>query len=270
MARLLRSMVVATVLLTVGAASGPARADFTFQQGADGYTGHRDVQVRNDTGNLDLSSNTGTNVTGYLPPSGAPGSTATLLRGLHTWNLSSIPQGAVVTGVTLTFSNRSDTGASIDDGNSVIDAGDPLVVLRTISVPITEPTGSTSTGSGSNWNNTFGAGMTLGPVLSSARFDPEIGENIHTVTFPSTVALITAVQAALDSPSRLFNFAVMLADESGSSRIAIQMGSNTGDLNGSDPTLPPRPILTFHYLPEPASMAIVSLCGLLALGRRRH
>jgi hypothetical protein len=258
----------ASVLVVAGvtglAAFTSARAaTIALQQGTAGYTGHLDVQVRNDAANLGQSSNTTVNVSGFLP-----GATPTLLRNLQTWNLSDIPEGSTITSVTLTLGNRSDSGVSVDDGNTANDAGDPLYVLRTISAPVTEPPlVGTSTTAGSNWNNTFGSGTTLGAqVLSSANFDPEVGALILGNTFPSSSDFVAAVQAALDSPSNLFNFAV-LSPETGSDRIAVQFGSNAA----TGTTVPAPPILTIDFVPEPASTALLVVpAALVALSRARR
>lgn len=251
--------VVAGALLATASTSARA-ATVILQQGTAGYTGHLDVQVRNDAANLSQSSNTTVNVSGYIP------GTPTLLRALHTWDLSSIPEGSTITGVTLTLGNRSDSGTSVDDGNAVNDAGDPLYVLRTISAPITEPpTVGTSTTAGSNWNNTFGAGMTLGgSVLSSANFDPEVLGSILTNTFPTSSDFVAAAQAALDGPSNQFNFAV-ISPEAGANRIAVPFGSNAATV-----TEPVRPILTVDFIPEPASIGLLGLGATIIAARRRR
>lgn len=257
---------IAAMLLAVGASAAQATT-ITLRQGVSGYTGQLDVQVRNDTANLTQSSNTSANVTGWTG-----GGSPVILRTLQTWDLSSIPDGAIITSATLTMGNRSDTGTSIDDLNTVIDAGDPLVHLRTISAPITEPpTTTTSTTAGSNWSNTFGSGVTLGSaVLSSARFDPEIAGLINYNTFASSPDFVAAVQAAVDG-SNLLNLALLLANESGSDRVAIQFSANNGNLDGSNPTVPDRPLLTIEYtqVPEPSSMGLLGLCTVLMLGYRR-
>jgi hypothetical protein len=257
---------IAAMLLAVSASAVQATT-ITFQQGVGGYTGQLDVQVRNDAANLNQSSNSSTNVTGWTG-----GATPVTLRTLQTWDLSLIPVGATITSATLTMGNRSDTGASVDDTNTAIDALDPLVDLRTISAPITEPPViSTSTTAGSNWNNTFGGGVTLGgSVLSSARFDPEVLTLINYNTFASSPAFVAAVQAAVDG-SNLLNLALLLANESGSSRVAIQFSANIGNLNGSNPTVPDRPLLTIEYteVPEPASLGLVGLCAVVMVGCRR-
>lgn len=242
----MKHLVSTAVAAALVAGAAPLRADvISFQHGVSptGTYAHHDAQVRNDAANANTPSNTSINVVGWTG-----GANPVTLRAIHSWDLSAIPANATINSVTLTVGNRSDTGVSIDDGNNTVDASDPLVELRTISTTFNETTAT--------WNNTFGAGMTLGgTVLSSAYFDPEIGSGFNYSVFVSTAAFVAAVQAAVDDPSNLFNFALVLANESGSNRIAIQTGGNSAN----DPSVPNRPILTIDYtpVPEPATATLL-------------
>jgi hypothetical protein len=264
----MRHALLGSVATLIACSTSANAATIILQQGVNDYAGHLDVMVRNDTAaNQDVSSNTALNVAGKVP--------AGVLRNLHTWDLSAIPAGAQITSVTLTLQHRSDSGASLDDTNTIDDASDPLFEIRTISAPIVEPAfspGGTATGSGSDWLNTFGGGMTLGSaVLSSANVDPEIGGSLLDVVFGSTQNFIDAVQAAVDSQDKLLSFAIKLSDETLGDRIVASFGSNTGNIAGlGTDGNPNRPILTIEYVPEPASLGVLAVAGSLALVRRRR
>lgn len=264
MKRSLATLATVAACLATGVAAQAVTV--TFQQGVSSYAGHQDAMVRPDGANATTVSNTSANSSGYVS------SVPTTLRAIQTWDLSDIPVGAIITSVTFTIGNRSDTGSGLNDSNDVIDANDPLYELRTISESFSETTAT--------WNNTFGASMTLGATqLSTARFDPEITAAMLYNTFGSTAAFVAAVQAAVDDPSNDFNFVLMLTNDMNTSpagqyngmRIVPQFGSNSGNLAGSNPTVPDRPILTISYeVPEPASLGLLTLGGALVLVRRRQ
>lgn len=263
----MRKALAGSIAVALAMASFTQAAIVTLQQGVAGYAGHLDVMVRNDSvANENVSSNTAVNATGKV--------TTGVLRNLNTWDLSDIPAGATITSVSLTLQHRSDSGASTpDDGNQVDDANDPLFELRTISAPIVEPpVTTTATGSGSDWDNTFDAGMTLGgSALSSANADPNIGSQLLNVIFASSPNFVAAAQAAADSPSNQLNFAVKVADETLGNRSIVQWGSNFGNIAGVGTVgNADRPILTIEYvIPEPASLGVLTGCVAL-LGRKRR
>jgi len=254
--------VLAAAVLIVVQLAGSVRAGtiVTLQSGVSpsGTYQTQDAHVRNDGTNVATTDNN----TRILFGAVATGA----LRGLYSFPLSDIPAGATINAVEFHVM-QIDTDASSQAGNLTVE-------LRSVSHGFAE--GAPVTGAdGSNWNNTFGAAMTLGSsILSSATMNPRpatlpVPATPSTwidTTFATSSGLVAAVQAQL-AASQPFNFSLVLQSniETGGVRRFLRTPSNSEASTITDN----RPRLIIDYtpaiVPEPSAAALTVLALVLPL-----
>jgi hypothetical protein len=104
------------------------------------------------------------------------------------------------------------------------------------------------------------AGYDSSHVLSSVTIKPKAGD---VVTFGSTSALVSAAQDALEHHNGLFNLILVSPDaEAASTYVGFNQSENLTTSN--------RPLLSVSVVPEPASLGLVGLGGLLLRRRRKR
>ncbi len=221
----------ASVLLAFGLSSFAARAQtFQFQEGVAPTAAYQSgaVEVRQDlpTQNRDGGSGVAVGVQGF---------SNSVERGLFSFDLSALPDGATLGNVSFTLTiNFPDSGS----GSTLI----PLE-LHLLTSSFNEATVT--------WN-TQPANTTL---LSSLSIAPTSVTNGQTITWNSTPAFLAAAQAAADANGTL-NFALRLADanEAAATTRNIFFFDSNDTAAGST-----RPLLTvMAVVPEPsASMCLV-------------
>lgn len=184
-------------------------------------------------------------IIGTKPPSAGEA----VIRGLFSYDISTIPAGSTITGATFTLKvNNNDTTST----NSVV-----TLDLRSLSSTFDETT------------VTFTTSPSLGATaLTSTSANPRTVAAGDPLTFGSTSAFVSAAQTALDSQSNL-NFAVTRAGEDTTNRaVFFVVGDDPSNSNTSVSTN--SPLLTITYTPEPASLGVLAgAASLLALRRRR-
>jgi hypothetical protein len=107
------------------------------------------------------------------------------------------------------------------------------------------------------WSNN--AGYDSSQVLSSVTIKPTVGD---VVTVESTSAFVGAAQDALENHNGLLNLILVSPEaETASTYVGFNQSENATSSN--------RPLLSVSVVPEPASLGLLGLGGLLLL-RRRH
>jgi hypothetical protein len=181
-------------------------------------------------------------------------------RGLLAFDLSAIPTGSVITGVSLTmhvsranFANQS-VGlhrVTTEWGEGTSNAGDPG-----------GGGAAASTGDATWTQSMFNIASWVTP---GGDFDGEsantLVSGIGTYQWTSTPRLIGDVQSWLNNPSQ--NFGWLLLGDEGTSQTAKRFGTR----ESADLSL--RPTLEVTYVPAPATGAAI-VCGLLGFRSRRR
>ena len=184
-------------------------------------------------------------------------------RSVLDFDLSSIPDNAVITSVTLTGNFNPDgsgNSANTDDGS-----GD-LTVNELLEDPdrvngwnfASQSFGPDQTGNTADDVAWAVAGGTLGAALSSVldtSYDPEGIAAGTTFTWSSSAAFISAISSNLADDEVLLNIAGLGLEGGGRSFIR---DNNIYDLE-----------VEYTVIPEPASVSLAALGGLLMLRRRR-
>ena len=233
--------------LVVGAGQSAEAATISFQEGVSptGAYAHDAVMIR--------SNQAGTNQNGAgamfigLAEVGNE-----ILRGLLEFDVSAIPAADQIDSVTLDLTTLS-SSAGI---NNVGGAGALTTFnIYTHAFDIDETTAT--------WNVPGGgapAGGTLGTFLTSASFDVEQKGQTH--TFGDTAAFRTAVADALAGDGIL---RLIIANNDESNLGTHDFARFEDDTAGS---VAPKLTIT-HSVPEPGSLALMGLGGLLIAVRRR-
>jgi hypothetical protein len=163
------------------------------------------------------------------------------VRGLFSYPLTDIPSGSTINSVEFHV-------VQLEYDSPASENGPVPVELRAVSQSFSEGTNVMGSG-GSNWNNTFGATMTLGgAVLTSAMLDADPGSPVPATpidtTFASSAGFVAAVQTQL-SAGQPFNFALVLPPsyETSSVRRIFRTTSNS-DLTAA---MANRPRLIIDY-----------------------
>lgn len=224
-------------LVAIAFLSGRSQAaTLTLQDGVNGYTGGASTHIRSD--------NPTTNYNGYSVPAGSQlvlGDVSTgNIRGLYSFDLSSLPTNATINSVTVTLTIHASDGTS--SGNTL------QVDLLQLSRSFNESTATWNTYDGTNaWTT---AGGDTGALLASTSATTKTAPAGTLLTFTST-ALATSLQSAYDASSS-FNFLAKLDAESLTRDIYFLGGDN-------DPTLAYRPLLTIDYtvVPEPGTVTML-------------
>lgn len=263
--RAIQWLVLAAAVMTFLQLAGSVQAGtiVTLQSGVSpsGTYQTQDAHVRNDGANVATTDNN----TRILFGAVATGA----LRGLYSFPLSDIPAGSTINSVEFHVM-QIDTDASSQAGNLTVE-------LRSVSQSFSEGAAVTGAG-GSNWNNTFGAAMTLGgSILSSATMNPRpatlpVPATPSTwidTTFTTSASLVAAVQAQLDA-SQPFNFSLVVPAniESGGIRRFMRTPSNSEAATTTANR--PRLIIDYTSVPEPNVAALAAIALVLPLlGLRR-
>lgn len=241
-----RTLLASTVLL-LGLATAAQAVDISFQNGLypdASYNGNQATFVRADDPT--------TNFNGYQSGNqfivGTTGNTNPQIRSLLSFDLSALPDAAVIESATLTLRRIGTDGSS---QNQLIQID---LVAMTESFNQTTATWNTS---GTDYTST---------VLSSVSENPTVSSGF--VTWGSTADFIAAVQSAADG-SGTVNLMLKLPDavETGGSRDIFFFHTDTSTSGAIY-----RPELSITYsIPEPATLSLgfgVGV-GLLMLLRRR-
>ncbi len=254
------AMVISPLTMAVDSADASTIAA-TYRQGVNGYA-HAGAGIRDGANAL---VNWGSNE-GYVI-----GWTATdvRLRAVFDWILTGIPDYAIVTDVTIDYVKGTD-GTSVNANANLY--------LHSLTSAFTEGdrTGlvlPADSGIAVNWINRIEAGVNDIPwTAPGGDFAPavlaQVAANPTTTTPVSFTGsgpanpLVAAVQAAVTSQTS-FSYLLKSDETLGGSRVVFQIRSDDNQ------TITSRPQLTVTYIiPEPASLALLGLAGVLMLSAR--
>lgn len=231
----LTRLIAASVLAVIATASAArAQSTVTLREGVDGYQ-HVGALIRADS----TSQNSGARDQLII------GKTSGAVRAVFSFGLSSIPPNSTVTGVTLSVWTDAQSSTAVGTVGT-------LELHRLTATPI-EGTGTTTGGSGTGttWLSrdgqsgtghvwTAAGGDYEAPILASVEGFNTLTPNVQK-TFPSTPALIAALQAALDQGQPLNVLALAPTTEAGSVSAYTRLSSD----DSTDITQ--RPLLTVTY-----------------------
>jgi hypothetical protein len=198
---------------------------------------------------------------------GAPG------RSLVRFDLTSIPVGAVITGVELTM-----TVVRVPPGDQHAGPIDSDFNVFRMLVPWTEGTGGGNAGSiaqlgETTWNERGAGGVaawgTPGGQIGTdyaenASTSAAVGSTTGTLTWGSTPDFVADAQFWLDNPALNFGF-ITISDQEGAPGTARRMASRE---SAGGTVTPPTLTVTYTIVPEPGS-GVLSVVGALAWGGRR-
>jgi hypothetical protein len=208
-------------------------------------------------------------------------------RGLISFDLSSIPAGAIITDVqfTLTLGQVAGSGGAGSGGNPV----DRLISMFRLTTNWGEgTTGSTATaigGTGQGFAANVGDATWNAAAYQQTNWTTPGGDYISTAsaslamqgttvgtayTWLSTAALVADVQGWLDDPSTNFGWELINADETGTQSFYSFYTSEWSDRPGGSAAQEPQLQITYT-IPEPSTYALLAVSGLVGLGviRRR-
>ncbi len=221
--------------------------------------------------NNQLSNALGDLFVGRTNQDGSGPAVISIRRGLVHFNVNSstLPDGAVITGVSLTMRDQM--------GNN----GDQTLSLETVSQDWGQGTsffnggvGAPATNNDATWlysfynaanpsaSTTWGTpGGSFSGVVSASAVDLGASSGGGIVTWTSA-QMVTDLQSWINNPSGNFGWAV-LGNES--------TGMTAKRLNSSETANPPVLTITYNVVPEPSSVVLAAgaLAGLVALARRR-
>jgi len=236
------SIRLAALTLVWGAISAPA-ATLILQDGVSGYSGETGDYIRSTQATTNYST-VGSMLVGETTTA------SDYLRGLLSFDLSSIPTGAVITSVTLTLTGTQ--GEASTSTSSTVD----LEQVTTTDNP--SQTTWDKASSSTNWTT---AGGDFSTLLSSATGDPATFTAGSTMVFASTTAFVDEVQTAVDDGTAL-QLLAKFDVESNAAKNLFSFGQNS--LAGAD-----APILTIVYtVPEPGVISLLLGGGALLAWRR--
>ncbi|MEM6459626.1 MAG: PEP-CTERM sorting domain-containing protein [Planctomycetota bacterium] len=205
--------------------------------------------IREDSTGSDTSGSTILFVGGLGNGSGSPSAT----RALLSYDLSTLPDFAEVTAVSLVLTVEA------NDASSVSNPGETMSLQELTTTPTTSSNWATSDGS-TAW--TTPGGDFLPTVLSTSNAgNPDTAATGDQFTFGSTSDFIDAVQSAVDGDGVLDLIVTAPGLEGDATRGLFRF--NNGFASASNPTL------TVTFIPEPASALLIGLGGVLILARQR-
>lgn len=234
-----------------GPESYPPEQHIGFREGVDGYE-----HVGSYLAGWNTTANLGDRDVMVV---GCIGNGQRIARTVLGWDLSTIPENAMITGASLTLTPNELTGEA--------DGGD----IQLWSLVTDEPMDETEVTwnrirAGLNWD-TAGGGDNLDELLGTVAWP---GSTSERQVF-STEALVAAVQDAVDNSNMLQMLLLAPTAEalSGSGQDFARLVWHSDDASA----LANRPLLTVTYMiPEPTSavlLALAALAGLLVRRRRR-
>lgn len=248
---------------------GPTMADpitVTYREGVGGYA-MAGTGIRNGTSSL---INWGINthdVVGWT-------SGGTTLRGIYAWSLPGIPTNATIASVTITYNKSADATSINANAN---------LYLHTLTAAFSEGNKAggepDAGGIAANWANRIEGGATDTPwttqggdftagILAQTAANPTVAN----VTFSFTGSgasnpLVQAVQTAVTNQND-FRYLMKTDELLDGSRVVFQVRSDNYGINDAERALRPQLSITYDIIPEPASLALLGLGGLLMLPRR--
>ncbi|HSI13400.1 MAG TPA: DNRLRE domain-containing protein [Chthoniobacter sp.] len=194
-------------------------------------------------------------------------------RGLVRFDLSSIPVGAIITGVQLTM-----TVVRVPPGDQHAGPIDSDFNVFRMLVPWTEGTGGGNSGSiaqvgETTWNERGAGGVaawgTPGGQIGTdfaenASTSAAVGSTVGPLLWGSTPQFVADVQFWLDNPAQNFGF-MTISDQEGAPGTARRMASRESAGGSSSP---PTLTVTYSLVPEPGA-GMLTVIGALGWSCRR-
>jgi MYXO-CTERM domain-containing protein len=189
------------------------------------------------------------------------------IRTVLGWDLSSLPAGATITGVTLTMTVNN-TGSGTVSGLGTIEVHEVVPNGVASNNMVENQVTYASWKTGSAWTTAGGdfSATTLssaGVVDSDGQNDFDNGEK---ATFTSTAAFVTAAQNAFDAGLPLELILLSPTAEAATASNFARFGSDDATTAGNRPLLS----VTYSVVPEPASAGWAILAVGAGLVRRRR
>ena len=218
-------------------------AQIQFQEGVSPVATYNSqiTYVRNDdAGNASSNKNADNQL--ILGKVTTPG----ILRSLFSFDVSSLPDGAVITDVTFRL---TDNGR----GSTTNTSGAVAIELNKLASSFDETT------------VTYNTQPAFSTLLSSALADPSTINTGDFLTFPSSSAFVQAVQEAADADGSVSFVAKLNSTSEGQNLRRAYFFRTDQDASVAD-----RPLLTITYVPEPTSIAFAGMASVgVGLLRRR-
>jgi hypothetical protein len=262
---------VANATLLVASAASAATIQFRQDSLPDANYDMIATDMRTGTSSNNVRENDNALLVGRVTGTVTGGIATDVARTLLAFDITSVPAGATITGVTLTLTKRAaDTSTS---GNE-----DHTITVHELMGTILE-----STTNGPSWNNRDQDTVGMNPIpwtTPGGDFNPTVltsltanarttGPGVKFV-FPSTAEFVTAASNARSGSGTIYMLLQSADSVADNDRGLFQFFTDDSALYPTQFGIDDHPLLTVDYVPEPTSFALLGLgaIGLLVYRRR--